>query len=413
MVGDYVRARGDSDPWHVVQGFGQRPALWDRQPTTADLDAAVGDAAVVLVSGDAHHGWLSTSAFHVLGEPPREGVLVEEDWWPAFARLALLPGAEALLVTGYHQVMAEAAAMGVVGVGDMEMGEGYREWPGRVAAGLDTLRLRTSVYRQALAGVLEAGHRTGDPLDGSGLITMGPLKVISDGSLNTRTAYCCKPFLDASDFDEPMGIQNVTPEELEWLLRQATDAGLEAAIHAIGDRALTDVLDVFASTGAKGSIEHAQLVSRADVPRLAALGLRASVQPAHLWDDRDVMDQCWGDRADRCFPLATMRRAGVQLVLGSDAPVAPLDPWLAIAAAVHRSADDRPAWQPQEALTVREALQDSTDGRGTVVTGMPADLILLDTNPLDFEGDSAQVAEAVRTTRPVLTMVAGRVVHSR
>ena len=92
---------------------------------------------------------------------------------------------------------------------------------------------------------------------------------------------------------------------------------------------------------AAGSIEHAQLVNRADVGRMAALGLRASVQPAHLLDDRDVTERLWPGRAERCFPLRWMLDDGVDVVLGSDAPVSPLDPWLAIAAAVHRSGDDR------------------------------------------------------------------------
>lgn len=412
LIGDYVRAQGERDPWHVVQGFGHRPALWDRQPSTSDLDAAVGDTAVVVVSGDAHHGWLSTAAYHVLGEPRREGVLAEEDWWPAFARLSQLPGAEDMLVAGYHQALREAAALGVVGLVDMEMGMGYREWPERVAAGLDTMRLRPAVYRQELAGVLAAGHRTGDPLDGSGLVTMGPLKVISDGSLNTRTAFCCEPFADSADLAEPRGVQNISPEELAWLLEQATAAGLEAAVHAIGDRALGDALDVFAATGADGSVEHAQLASSADLHRMAALGVRASVQPAHLWDDRDVMEHCWPDRVDRCFPLASMGNAGVRLVLGSDAPVSPLDPWLTMAAAVHRSADERPAWQPQEALTAHQALACSTDGRGTVAVGVPADVMLLDANPLDVLGDSSEVAERLRTSRPAATFVGGRLVHA-
>lgn len=413
LIGDHVRAHGERDPWQVVQAFGHRPALWERQPAPADLDAEVGDTAVVVVSGDAHHGWLSTAAFHVLGESPRDDVLAEEDWWPVFARLATLPGAEEMLIAGYRQALTESAALGVVGVVDMEMGLGYREWPERVAAGLDSLRIRPAVYRQDLPGVLEAGHRTGDPLDGSGLVTMGPLKVISDGSLNTRTAYCCSPFADSGDLVEPHGVQNISPAELAWLLEQAASAGLEVAVHAIGDQALTDALDVFHATAASGSVEHAQLVDPADLPRLAALGIRASVQPAHLWDDRDVMEHCWPDRLHRCFPLRSMLDSGVRLALGSDAPVAPLDPWLAMAAAVHRSADERPAWQPQEALTAHEAFAASTDGRGTVEVGMPADLILLDTNPLDLQGDTSEVADAISGMRPLCTWVAGRVVHTR
>lgn len=401
----------DREPWTTVQAFGHRPVLWPKAPTAADLDAVVGDTPVVAISGDAHHGWLSTAAFHVLGLPPRQGVLEEEEWWPVFARLSTLPGSSDLLETGYRQVLADAAALGVVGVVDMEMDDGFREWPARVLRGLDTLRLRTSVYRQGLSEVLQAGLATGDDLGGSGLITMGPLKIISDGSLNTRTAFCCDPFADADGLAAPKGVQNITPEELRWLLAQAKEAGLEAAVHAIGDQALSDALDAFAATGVAGAVEHAQLVKTGDVARLAALGVRASVQPAHLWDDRDVMDHCWPDRSDRCFPLATMLRAGVTLALGSDAPVAPLDPWLAAAAAVHRSSDEREPWQAQESLTVRQALAASTDCQGTPASGSRADLLLLDVDPLSLQGDSADIAERLRAIRPSAVFVAGRQVR--
>lgn len=401
----------DREPWTTVQAFGHRPVLWPQAPTAADLDAVVGDTPVVAISGDAHHGWLSTAAFHVLGLPPREGVLEEEEWWPVFARLSTLPGSSELLESGYRQVFADAAALGVVGVVDMEMDDGFREWPARVLRGLDTLRLRTSVYRQGLSEVLQAGLATGDDLGGSGLITMGPLKIISDGSLNTRTAFCCDPFADAEGLAAPSGVQNITPEELRWLLAQAKEAGLEAAVHAIGDQALSDALDAFAATGVAGAVEHAQLVKTGDIERLAALGVRASVQPAHLWDDRDVMDHCWPDRADRCFPLATMVRSGVTLAMGSDAPVAPLDPWLAAAAAVHRSSDEREPWQAQEALTVRQALAASTDGQGTPAPGSRADLLLLDVDPLSLQGESGDIAGQLRALRPSAVFVAGRQVR--
>lgn len=412
LIADAAAATAvDREPWTVLQAFGHRPVLWPDHPTAATLDAAVGDIPVVAVSGDAHHGWLSTAAFHVLGLPPREGVLEEEEWWPVFARLSTLPGASDLLEAGYRQALDEAAALGVVGVVDMEMDDGFHAWPARVLRGLDTLRLRTSVYRQGLSEVLQAGLATGDDLGGSGLITMGPLKIISDGSLNTRTAYCCDPFADAAGHPAPFGVQNITPDELHWLLDQAQEAGLEAAVHAIGDQALSDALDAFAATGVGGSIEHAQLVATGDIDRMARLGVRASVQPAHLWDDRDVMDHCWPDRADRCFPLASMVRSGVTLALGSDAPVAPLDPWLAAAAAVHRSSDEREPWQAQEALTVREALAASTDGQGTVAPGSRADLLLVDTDPLSLQGDSGEMAEQLRGLRPSAVFVAGRQVR--
>jgi predicted amidohydrolase YtcJ len=192
------------------------------------------------------------------------------------------------------------------------------------------------------------------------------------------------------------------------------------ATHAIGDRALMDALEAYDATGAVGSIEHAQLVRREALPHLARLGLRASVQPAHLLDDRDVTELCWPDRAGRCFAFRWMADAGVELALGSDAPVSPLDPWLAIAAAVHRSADERPPWHPEQSLTAREALAASVDGQGSVHAGMAADLVLLDADPLaptadpsdDSADDSAARSAALRSMPVAATLVGGDIVHA-
>jgi predicted amidohydrolase YtcJ len=238
--------------------------------------------------------------------------------------------------------------------------------------------------------------------------TMGPLKIISDGSLNTRTAWCCEPYADPPG----TGAANYSPAELRELMGRASTAGLDVATHAIGDAAVAEALSAYADTGATGSIEHAQLVRREDLARVAALGLRASVQPAHLIDDRDVTDLCWGDRADRVYMFRSMLDAGIELALGSDAPVARLDPWLAMAAAVHRSGDEREAWQPQESLTPREALAASVDGHRGVRAGSPADLALLDHDPLESAGTELEQAARLRSTRVAATWVGGSLVHS-
>ena len=97
---------------------------------------------------------------------------------------------------------------------------------------------------------------------------------------------------------------------------------------------------------------------------MAELGVVASVQPAHLVDDRDVSDRLWPGRGDRSFAFRWMLDDGVRLALGSDAPVARLDPWLAVMAAVHRTVDGREPWYADQAITLREALAASTDGLG-------------------------------------------------
>jgi len=399
-------------PGAVVVGFGYRSATWPRPPTVAELDAVSGDRAVALVSGDAHNGWLNSRALESLGLPARLGVLDEREWFPVFSRLSDLTTSRESTDVGYRAAVEAAAALGVVGIVDFEFGPGYREWPGRVADGIDQLRVRPAAYPEGLEEVIASGLRSGQSLPGSGgLVTMGPLKIIGDGSLNTRTAFCCEPFADAHDLELPRGKQNFGDAELVRLLRWADATGLEVAVHAIGDAAAASSLYAFAATGARGSIEHVQLIRWEDIPRMSRVGVRASVQPAHLYDDRDVTERCWPDRSDRCFLLRSLLDAGVTLAMGSDAPVARLDPWLAMAAAVHRSGDEREPWHPAQSLTAAEALAASTDGQRTLASGNRGDVVLLDEDPLRPFADSAATSAHLKGMPVAATFVGGRPTH--
>lgn len=415
---EIVRERLIERPDLPVIGWGHRPTAWAEPPLTSDLDAIDTDQPIVLICGDGHHGWLNTRALHMLALPTREGVVAEAEWFMAYGRLGAMIGADGTGPDAYRRTMEAAAAQGVVGLVDFEFSGGVSDWVERWEAGADLLRVRMASYADGLADVLDRGLRTGDPLAADPRLTMGPLKIISDGSLNTRTAWCCEPYAEKAQLGYPHGQPNQTPEELRALLSRALEADLEVAVHAIGDRAVTEALAAFAETGARGGIEHVQLTTRDDVRRMAELGVRASVQPAHLLDDREVTERLWPGRAERCFPLRWMLDDGVDVVLGSDAPVSPLDPWLAIATAVHRAADGDEPWHPEQSITAREALVASTDGWGTVAAGHPADLVLLDADPLADEpgrGGSAAHAQHLRgmADHVVTTWVAGAVVHQR
>jgi predicted amidohydrolase YtcJ len=370
----------------------------------AMLDAVAPDVPVVLIAGDGHHAWLNSRALERLGLPAREGVVAENEWYEAYTRIEAVLEPD-VSPAAYRRTLERAAALGITGLVDLERGQTAADWEPRSTP----VRVRVATYADGLDATIAAGLRTGDALPGSpALVTMGPLKIISDGSLNTRTAWCCEEYADGSGTGAP----NQTSAELVGLLDRAHSNGLEVATHAIGDEALRDALTAYDLSGASGSIEHAQLVRRDAVAELARLGLRASVQPAHLLDDRDVTEELWPDRAERCFAFRWMLDAGVPLAFGSDAPVSPLDPWLAMAAAVHRSADDRPAWHPEQALTPREALAASVDGQGSVHAGMPADLVLLEADPLPERDDTAASAAYLRRVPVALTLVAGEVAHS-
>jgi predicted amidohydrolase YtcJ len=177
------------------------------------------------------------------------------------------------------------------------------------------------------------------------------------------------------------------------------------------DRANSLALQAFAATGAHGSIEHAQLIDRSDLARFAALGVTASVQPEHALDDRDVADHHWAGRTDRAFVLRSLLDAGARLAFGSDAPVAPLDPWVAIAAASARTRDDRPPWHPEQAITVAEAVAASTGAgavrgdRARIEVGAVADLAVLDSDPYTCS------AAALRALPVAGTLLGGEWTH--
>lgn len=388
-----------------VVGTGQRAGSWTRQVTVRELDAVCGDVPVVLVNADFHHAWLNTAALDALGLPRRDVVVAEAEWFSAYPGVASFerpPGP-----ADYQRVLRKASAQGVVGLVDFEFDAPWTDWAQRWHEGCDRVRVRWSPYAGQLDSVREAGLRTGAILPGAGTggrtddrLTVGSLKIISDGSLGTRTAWCWQPYADTGGFGAP----NQPADELTDVIADGHRSGLSVATHAIGDHALETALAAYAATGASGSIEHAQLTTSRGLADLGRLGLVASVQPAHLLDDRETMDRVWADRAERCFTLRSMLDQGVRVALGSDAPVAPLDPWLAIAAAVHRGQPGDEPWHPEQAITTAEAIGACVDGR-RIAVGQPGDVALLDSDPL-----AADVA-GLRNMRVALTAVAGRVMH--
>jgi len=386
----------------VLVGYGFRDATWADRPSLAGLDAVAPETAVVLASADLHCYWLNSTAFGKFGLPRRDdGLLRENAMHPVSA--ALEEFTPATIDAWVNDAAADAAARGVVGVVELEQASNVDAWSRRVAAGNTYLRVACGVYEPGLQGILDRGLRTGDVLPGThGLVTMGPLKLITDGSLNTRTAYCCDPYPDLEGLADSHGILVLPPDQLVPLMRRAAAAGLACAVHAIGDRANMLALDAFETVGCAGSIEHAQLLVPSDLERFAELGIVASVQPAHALDDRDVADRHWAGRTDRAFPYASLRNAGAMLRLGSDAPVAPLDPWVTIAAAVERTDDDRPSWHPEQEIPVAAALDASTQGRAAVQVGDVADLVVTDLDP------TVASADVLRTMPVHGTLLEGR-----
>ncbi len=382
-----------------VIGHGFRDGLWPDTPTVDLLDAAVPGMPAVLISGDLHCCWLNTPALEMYGHAGHPtGVLLEDDCFEVVGRLGQVP--DATLDEWVAEAASAAASRGVVGVVDYEMADNLTSWRRRFAAGFDALRVQAGIYTDHLDAAVAAGHSTGDVIEGSGgLLTVGPFKILTDGSLNTRTAFCVENYPGTGE----RGLLTVPTEQLVPLLRTAWAAGIHPAVHAIGDDANRLALDAFEIVGCHGRIEHAQLLRPEDFPRFAALGVAASVQPEHAMDDRDIAEHYWDGRTDRSFALRTLIDAGAELLLGSDAPVSPLDPWVTISAAVSRSRDGREPWHPEQTITVDEALSASTHSR--VEVGQVADLIAIDHDPNTCSGDE------LRTMPVSLTLLGGHPTH--
>jgi hypothetical protein len=248
----------------------------------------------------------------------------------------------------------------------------------------------------------------GDPL-----LRLGYLKAFMDGTLGSQTAR----LMDGS------GVQITSREELEEIIRRGALAGFPVAVHAIGDLANREALDAFEATqriwrplDLRHRIEHAQFLTHEDVPRFARLGLAASVQFSHAPSDRDLAERVWAGETHRSYAYRSLWDTGALLANGSDAPIEELDPWAGIVAGVLRTLDDRPAWHPEQALTIEEALiatcvtppwlSRDEYRRGRLLPGYLADLVVLDRDPFTLEPDE------LPNVQIVATMVAGRWVHN-
>jgi predicted amidohydrolase YtcJ len=214
-----------------------------------------------------------------------------------------------------------------------------------------------------------------------------------------------------------------SPEELCRQVQRVTQAGLQAAIHAIGDRGNRVVLDCVEELRRKGTeplrprLEHAQVLRLADIPRVAALGIVASMQPTHATSDMPWAEARVGpERIRGAYAWSSLRRAGATLAFGSDFPVESHEPRLGLYAALTRQdADGRPegGWYPLERLGVTETIQAFTAGAafaafqeadlGTLQIGKLADLTILDIDPWKSE------AKDLLKARVLATVVGGRI----
>lgn len=411
-------------PGRWLRGYGWRDGDWSGAgPSKEALDAVTGETPAILISKDYHSAWLNSAALaaaggdldvpggvverDAAGEPT--GILREESAWRFRDRHVLTSEDEWVEATRAGLRLANAR-----GVGAIHDKDGWLGAPGifqrlREEGNL-SLRVWGSIPHDLLDSAAALALRSGF---GDEFLRIGYLKCFMDGTLGSQTAL----MIDGT------GVEITSRAELEEIIRRGAERGWPVAVHAIGDRANRNALDAFEATrGAwepkrlRHRIEHAQCLTPGDVPRFAELGIACSVQFSHAPSDRDLAERFWDGRLDGTYAFRSLVDSGAVVVNGSDAPVEELDPLAGIAAGVLRSIDDRPAWRPEQAVTVEQALHAtcvaptwlSGDGRrrGRLLPGFLADLVVLDRDPLACE------PEELREVQVVATMVGGRWVHN-
>jgi predicted amidohydrolase YtcJ len=426
--------------WVLGRGWDKNIWAEDRFPTRGDLDPVTGDHPGAATSKDGHVLWVNSAALRVAGitrhtaDPPGgfigrdasgkpDGLLKEEA--KTLVQRAIPDPTPEMREQAVREAQSEFHRLGLTGVhaftGAAAEGPSQFATLQRLhARGELTIRAVATVPDRLLEAASAAGMQTGA---GDFMLRVGPLKVFADGALGSQTASMLEPY---DQQPGNVGIRVRTPEEMDQLVRQAIEAGVWTAIHAIGDRANRDVLDVFERhrdasrrAGIRHRIEHVQLLHRDDLPRVARLGVVASMQPIHATADLDIADRYWGTRARWGYAWQSLAATSAVLAFGSDAPVETPDPWRGLYAAVTRQREGEPGsppWYPEERLSLGQAMRAYTQGaafaagceawQGTLAAGKVADFIVLDRDPY------AGSPEDLLRVQVLATVVDGRVRHA-
>src|SRR5256714_6828614 len=321
------------------------------------------------------------------------------------------------------RALAHAASLGVTATGHMSASwADLASYKRLERAGRMTVRVALYLPIEDWRTVSDSFHRNGA---GDDWVRIGGVKGYMDGSAGSRTAFFFDPFSDSAGY---RGLMRQPEADMRAWVGAADSAGLQIAVHAIGDRANAIILAIYDSVarahGARDRrfrVEHAQHLRPDDIPRFGARRIVPSMQPYHAIDDGRWVEQRIGPvRIKTTYAFRTLLDTDAPLAFGSDWTVAPLDPMLGVYAAVtRRTLDDRNpgGWVPEQKITVGEPLRAYTHGKpwsrfneqkwGTLAPGRFADVVVLDRDPF------AVPAESLGTIKPRYTISGGRVVYRK
>ncbi len=443
MVDRLRNATADLEEGHWLLGRGWNQAIWPegRFPSRHDLDSACGHRPVLLYAKSGHAAVASTTALRRAGltegsvspdggfveldeHKMPTGLLLESPAIELVAQVCPSPSAT-VMAAACMRGQAQLHAWGITSIHDFDGQQGFEAFQELDRSGKLRLRTVNHVSQDQFPHALDFGLR--GPIRGPWL-TVGGLKLFADGALGPRTAAMAEPYAGEPD---NYGMTVVDKEEMLELVALASSRGIASCIHAIGDRANRDVLDVFEEvrgqereTGVppgqrRHRVEHAQVLLEQDIPRFAHLGINVAVQPIHATQDMAMVDQYWGDRGRYAYAFRSLLSHGTRMAFGSDAPVETPNPWVGLHAAVTRQrADGTPGpdgWYPEQKVDRMSALRAYTSEAayleglereiGSLAPGMRADLTVPDRDVLACPPDD------LPHTTALLTVAGGEIVH--
>jgi len=414
--------RANPGEWVSGMGWDQEAFPGRAMPSRTDIDDISPENPVVLSRVCGHVGLLNSKGIEALGFENRTGEEYDRDVKGALTgivreraleeALERLPKSAERLASDLQSVETEAARLGLTTLHCIISPGGYREELGALAelsrSGSLSLAYRVYVPPEALEHIETTGLRK--KFAGSRL-RMNGVKIYADGSLGARTAALREPY---SDDPSNSGILRYTDDELSDIVEKVDATGMQAIIHAIGDRAVeqaAEALGMVAGTGnpRRHRIEHATLLPKDLRSKMARHGIRAAVQPLFITSDSWAAGRLGEDRVQDLYPLKSMLAEGIVASGGSDSPVESMSPIFGIWAAMTRGGAD-----PKEALNLEEALSlYTTNGRSNgfdsaegVNEGSPANLTLLDSDT------SGMHPALFRKVGVLATLVDGVAVHS-
>lgn len=434
-IGEFAR-RVEPGEW-ILHGTWDHEMWGGELPRRDWIDALTPDNPVWVSRLDGHMGLANSRALALAGIDADSaeiegGTIVRyEDGRPTgilkdnamlLIEDAIPEGSEAQLDREAKAAMEYVAANGVSSVHDMagwQSLETYRRARGKGD-------LITRVYSVV---PLRDWERMQDEVkangNGDAWLRIGGLKGFMDGSLGSHTAAMLEPFTDAPD---DAGFLINTIEDMRAWIGAADAAGLQVMVHAIGDSAIRDLLDIYLDVAEQNGardrrfrMEHAQHIAPEDIPRFAAQDVIASMQPYHAIDDGRWAEKVIGaERARTTYAFRSLIDSGAHVAFGSDWSVAPATPIEGIYAAVTRQTLDGAnpgGWVPEQKIAVEQALHAYTtegayasfeeDTKGMLKPGMLADMVLLDRDLVSIS------PERIRDTGILYTIVGGAVVYAR